>query len=429
MSNSSFDVYFDFFSSGFNNVTLVAYDAVGSSSNWTWEVFADNVNRLPIFCPNSLDDIRFSGSTTRTHYLSYSSYQRFYDPDDDPQNTGLISITPCNTSRDFSILSQLRELPSLTFALHNTTSGFCDADFNFDGPNLTIVGYTQGMCRVIFSATDEYGEVALSDIVEIEILESQQREEIIRERIVTVTEQITIPLEERVDVPRPTKIIYPGELVFYFNKTVEVPLVIFNNWSEPISGISLSASALNLSSQEDNLSFSFSLPFIESLAQGESRDVTLILSNYRTSSPLLINILAEVSEPEFVDSESLIIAGLEMSGDDPQSVRALVTYARDLLSSSSQCAELNDLLDNAQRVLEQGSAQEALRLIDAAINGCTYLLSEDELLRREQPSSLVSGLDFTSQYWSEIVFSSIALIFIAIVFYVLAFFKFSFKNK
>ena len=429
MSNSSIDVYFDFFSSGFNNVTLVAYDAVKSSANWTWGVYVENVNRPPTFCPGSLDDIRFSGSTTRTHYFSYSGYQRFYDPDDDPQNTGLVSITLCNTSRDFGILPYLRELPSLTFALHNTTSGFCDADFVFNGPNLTIVGYTQGMCRVIFSATDDYGEVALSDIVEIEILESQQREEVFRERIVTVTEQVTIPLEERVDVPRLTKIIYPGELVFYYNRTVEVPLVILNNWTEPIRGISLSASALNLSSHDDNLSFSFSVSFIESLAIGESRNVSLFLSNYRALSPLLITILAEVSEPDFVDSESLIIAGLEMAGDDPQSVRALVTYARDLLSSSPQCAELNDLLDNAQRVLEQGSVQEALRLIDAAINGCTYLLSEDELLRREQPGSLRTGLDFTSQYWSEIVFSSIALIFIAIVFYVLAFFKFSFKNK
>ncbi|MFP4567742.1 MAG: hypothetical protein ACLFN8_02240 [Candidatus Woesearchaeota archaeon] len=429
--NSSYDFFFDFFSAGLNNITMRAIDAVESFSDWTWVVDVENVNRPPIFCNSSLEDLRFSGSTSRDYYLGYLSYQRFYDPDDDPVNDGLSVIDPCNVSRSFNLISDLRSLNSLEFGNDFTTVA-CNADFIYEGTNLTIVGYAQGICRVVFYAVDDYGEVAFSDEVEIEILEAIETEEVIREKEITVTEQITVPIEERVDVPVPVKVIFPGDVVFYQNKSVEVPLVIVNNWSEDFRGVVLSAYALNSSSEvleNEDLSVSLSQSVFNELPEGMSRNVSLIISNYRAQGPLLINVYAEIEEPDFVDSDTIVIAGLEMAGDSPQSVRALVTYARDLLSSSPQCAELNDLLDNAARVLEQGLAEDALRLIDAAINGCQYLLSQEEISRRENPGALRAGLTFTSEYWSEIILGSIALIFIAIVFYVFAFIRLSLKNK
>jgi hypothetical protein len=287
------------------------------------------------------------------------------------------------------------------------------------------------MCRVIFNATDEMGESVISNEVEIEILEALAQDEVIVERQVTITEQVNVPIEERVDVPTPTKIIYPGRLLFYQNKTVEVPIIIKNNWTEDFKGISLSANVLNISTIEgaDNISISLSDSRINELNKGESFNISLIVSDYRVFEPLRINIVANVSSPSFADSETLIIAGLEMAGDNPENARALVTYARDLLSSSPQCAELNDLLNDAQSLIDEGLTEEALRLVDAAVNGCKYLLSEDEIKRNEQPGALRLGLNFSSKYWSEIIFGAIAVILLAIVFYVVAYVKISLKNK
>ena len=424
-----FDHYFDFFSQGLNEVSVVATDDLGSSSSWTWNVDVENVNRPPIFCEGSIEDIiEVSKSLTQQYYLGYfHDSQRFYNPDDDPDNKGPGGRNPCSSGFDGVL-----DLPSLEFS-YRFYDGSCNADFEFDGTTLQIIAHSVGTCWVIFEATDTDDEsvVVDSDPVRIVISEAISQGETETERVVTVTETITIPIEEEVDVPKPTKIIYPGEVVQYHNQTIEVPIYLRNNWTEDLSGISLSAQALNISSDEehDNVSISFSESEISFLPVDEERRVVLTLENYRSRDPLKVNIFADVSEPSFTDSDTLIIAGLEMAGDDPRSVRSLVTYARDLLLSSPECAELNDLLGGAQTALDQGRVEDALRLIDGAINGCKHLLSEEEQLRRERPGAVRLGLDFTSEYWSEIIFGSIALIFLAIVFYVFAFIRMSLKNK
>ncbi|MCC7574194.1 hypothetical protein KO361_01235 [Candidatus Woesearchaeota archaeon] len=426
--NSSYQVYFDFFSEGINNITMKAIDAIDSSSTWTWQVNISNVNRPPIYCEDSLHDIKFSGSIMWPNYLGYFAHQRFYDPDDDPTNTRPASINPC-----IEEFSGVKELPSLTFS-HEMTAGYCNADFVFEGTNLTIIGYARGMCVVRFTATDEYDESVTSEEVIIEILEAVSDGDVASEKTIIITETITMPIQEEVDVPAPTKIIYPGNAVFYQNQTIEIPIEVKNNWTTELSGITLSATTTNnlqenLSSEEDKIEMFFSITNIPSLPVGQKQDVKLVLTNYRKPGPIKINIFADVQNPEFTDSETLIIAGLEMMGDNPENVRALVTYARDLLTSSPQCAELNDLLDTASRMLEQEQTQDALRLIDAAINGCNYLLSQEEFLRREQPGALKAGLDFTSQNWFEIIMGSVALIFIAITFYVFSFIRMSIKDN
>ena len=430
MVNSSFEHYFDFFSSQDSpyNVTMRASNSLGSLySEWSWDVHVVNVNRPPVYCENNVErsNLYVSYYFESQDFLSHPGrYQLFYNPDDDPKNTGPDSLDPCHDP-DFD---PVYDLPGLNFSyyfLNNT----CDADFIFDGSTLIVEPYNTGTCEVVFTGTDEYGETAVSNgfWIHIEAVMDDGGHE--TERVVTVTERITVPVEEEVDVPKPLGIIFPGEAIFYANKTVEVPLVIRNTWEESLEDIQLSAVTDSDSVDEDNVSISFSTNNIASLQEEEEREVMLSLTGYREQGPLKIVVSADVGSPEFTDTETLLIAGMEMASDSPESVRALVTYARDLLTSSPECAELNDLLAEALNSIERGNVDEALRLVDSAINGCQYLLTQEEQFRREQPSNLRLGLDFTSKHWSEIVFASIALIFVAILFYVVAFIKTSLKNK
>lgn len=421
--NTEHSVYFDFFSEGINNITMVATDSVNSTSNWTWQVNITNVNRRPIFCfENPLQDIETSGRIVLSNYLAFSTHQRFYDPDDDPENDGINIIDPCTR------VPPLAELPSLNFSYEFLP--YCNADITFNGSTVIFEAYSKGICEVIFYARDEYDRQAESNIVRVTIHDALTSGDVQSERIVTVTERITIPIEEQVDIPKPAKIIYPGPIVFYENQTIEVPLIIKNTWEEALEGISLSATALNnsMSSEQENMTISFSLNQINILQPNQEQESTLSLTNYRIGEPLMINLFAEVTNPNFVDSDTLIIAGMEQTGDSPQSVRTLVTYARDLLQASPECAELNDLLNNAQNSLDSGFIDDALRLIDGAINGCKYLLTEQERFRTESPSTLKAGISFTTEYWFEIIMTSIALIFVAIVFYVFSFIRLTLKK-
>lgn len=439
--NTSLSLYFDFFSSGINNVTMVATDSVSSSSSWTWLVNVENVNRPPSFCEDSINEIvEVSRSLILENYLGfYHDRQRFYNPDDDPLNTGPGSISD-ETFCAINYNNGLRLLPSLAFnyTFTNPDEDTCNLDIDFDGTSVRIIAYSVGFCRVRFTAIDldsadpSNPDTAVSSSLGILVKEAITQGDIRAEREVRVTERITIPIEEEVDVPKITKIIYPGKLITYYNQTIEIPLVLRNDWSEELKRISLSATLLNYSSDdnlENDIVISFSKKDIPSLDVGAQEEVKLILSNYREQGPLMISVFADVEDPEFTDSDTIILAGLEMSGDSPQNVRALVSYARDLLTASPECGELNDILDAAQRALEQGQVDEAMRLIDGAINGCRYLLSQEELLRRERPSNLKVGLDFTSKYWSEIMYSSLALVFVAMLFYVIGFVRLSLKKK
>ena len=439
----SYSHYFNFFSAninvsgldvGVNNVTINVVDMGGSSARWTWFVNVTDVPRNVIYCNNSMNTLIEIVSFQRFgDFLGFFDKfwddpnnpelrtQRFYNPDDDPLNTGPDSIDPCVPG-----FPGVRRLPSLEFS-HQVTQGTCDAIFSMDDTDLIIEGRGQSSCLVRFLAWDPNVPDVIVESEEVIVnIRGEFQTDV---RFVTVTEQVFVPFQEDVDVPAPLKIIYPDSLIFYQNRTVDIPLIIRNNWTETFIDVALSAIVLNMSTaQEENVSFSFSRDRIPSLAVGAEERVILTLHDYRSDQPLRVNVFAEVSEPSFTDSEILLIASLEMAADDADSVRALVTYARDLLTATPECAELNDLLFNAQNFLDQGLVDEAYRLIEGAINGCRYLLSREEALRQERPGSLRVGLDFTSQYWVEIVYSSIALIFLAIVFYVFSFVKLSLKK-
>jgi hypothetical protein len=110
--NSDLDYYFDYFSSNrTHNVTLVASDYKGSQSEWTWIVNISNINRPPVYCNGSFENLSIEGTTTVSDYMSNRLFvQRFYDPDDDPSNTGEETLS----CEDYDVSN----LSSLTFEVY-----------------------------------------------------------------------------------------------------------------------------------------------------------------------------------------------------------------------------------------------------------------------------------------------------------------------
>jgi hypothetical protein len=417
--NSSFIHYFDFFSSNqTHNITLRATDYKRSESIWTWIATTTNINRKPIYCPGTLQNLSIEGTSTITNYVSYGLKQRFYDPDDDPLNTGDVN-SQALTCDNYNAES----LPSLTFSI-NPAAPCVIADFTFIGSDLKIVPTNDGVCLIEFVAEDDYGESADSEVMQIIMTavegsgqsssSSQSSGQDVK------IETVTVPVMHDVDVPSPIELVAPGFVDMYTNKTIYITIKLKNTWTTDINGIQLFASSPNISniSGKEELKMNFTKAFVAKLPIGAEVETTLILTNYRKEGPFEVIVSATVQEPKFNDSTSILISAVEQLSEGDQ-VKVKVTFAKDLLSENSVCRELNELLDRAQAAAEQSSFDEALKLVDGVINGCKYLM-EEEQVRRESPSMIRMGFDKAREYTLEILAGAGLLLILTLTFHAIA---------
>ncbi|MGV8162160.1 MAG: hypothetical protein ACP5N2_02370 [Candidatus Nanoarchaeia archaeon] len=422
-SNSSV-VYFDYFSAGLHNVTIVAEDIVEYASTWTWLVNVTNVNRLPVYCEGNLEDLvppDWVIDRTRDmtdYYLSYmSGTQRFYDPDDDATNTG-------NVSKNCSIYNA-PNLNSLTFSLSDPDS-CSEAEFTFTNTSsFVVVPNLDGDCMLQFIATDEYNEsVNATDLVWIKFTGVEPSEGDTQDNrrsggSTTKTQIVTVPVDLEVDKPVPIKIIAPGVVSIYANKTIYIPLKIKNTWTAEVRGVELSGVSINATmSGENAVKIHFDQSYFSVIPLGGESNILLEVSNYRKEGPFEIVIYAKVADPEFTDSTSIYISSLEQTSKGDE-VKSKVTFAKDMLSENPLCRELNELLDRADAEAESENYAEAIKLVDGVINGCKYLMKEEEV-RRETPSIVKQGINISREYALEIIGGAVVLLLVTLTFYAMA---------
>jgi len=220
-------------------------------------------------------------------------------------------------------------------------------------------------------------------------------------------------------VPSPIQIIAPGTVSMYTNKTIQIQIKIKNTWTTEVRGIKLSAVSLNSSNMtQKDLIINFTNSYFPSLAVGAEMETIMELSDYRKEGPFEIIVTATVADPEFNDSTSILISGIEQmsKGDE---VKVKITFAKDLLSENSVCRELNELLDRADSAAKTENLEEAIKLVDGVINGCKYLMKEEEV-RRESPGMIKLGFDAARKYTLEIIAGAGLLLILVLIFYAIA---------
>ncbi|MFA6072921.1 MAG: hypothetical protein WC758_02315 [Candidatus Woesearchaeota archaeon] len=415
--NSNFSKYFNLFSNGTHNITLEAIDSRYASSRWTWIVNVSNVNRPPIYCNNTIEDLSINGTSTISDYLSYrNSVQRFYDPDDDLTNDGENAPLNCSTYR-------IVNLSSLSYSVYETAP--CEiATFAFIGSDIIIDPSLEGVCRIQFIASDNSSLNATSNVVNIVLVGADPSDGTDTPSrssggSSTTTQIITVPVDLEVDKPVPIKLIAPGVVTTYANKTMYIPLRLKNTWTEDIRGIELSGVSINATMVgEDNITLRFDQQYFPSIVMGAEAITTVEISNYRKEGPFEIVIYAKVESPSFTDSASILISSLEQTSIGDQ-IKSKVTFAKDMISENPVCRELNDLLDRAENEANLENYAEAMNLVDGVINGCKYL-NEEEQSRRETQSIVKKGFDLSVMYSKEIILGALLILVITLIFYVAA---------
>lgn len=371
---------FNFYSSGIHDLVVVVNDTTLESSNWTWRIDVENVNQLPLLVNDLYNNISVDQTTAYPGYFRQFagdndiSEIKFYDPDDDLDEDGLIDNG---------------ETQTITY----THTSCVAANLSISNDDLTIIPLSVGDCQVIFTATDSEGASVNSGTVNITVLSVPKGSSTTSTTSSggggggTSTIPQMIPISNNVEVPKPLQLIAPEVATTYENRTIKIPVKVTNNWKEVIKGIKLSA----IVPKNSNMTYSFDSDFIEQLDVNTSTNISLSVSGYRLGDNFELKIIANATEPSFNDDALVLFNSIEKGSDEKQ-MEAKVTFAQDLLSEHSECQELAEMLQKGNELLQKGNIKEAAKYVDVAINGCKYLISKVQP-NKEKPG-LFNDLSF-----------------------------------
>jgi len=386
MSRASVEAY---------NLTLVVVDGFDSSLNdtFTWHINVTDKNRRPVLNA-PIPNITVEGSRNIDNKDLWTAGQTygFYDPDFDLDSDGTIDIDERNFSITYSIPIGENGTLCQGFATLNVTDPYTyilQVSSNQTlmwGHGIKAIATANGSCNVTFTASDgEYNETSNVVFIDIIAVSSQSPETVTTiqgstRSTRTITETVTIPIPEEVEKPIPIDIVLPDMVTVYENNSMDIPLTITNTWDQTIYGVHLDY-RINKSM---NYSISFKRQNFYQINPGEKMNTIMTVSNYRIGGVYEIIVLANVTDPEYVDSAKIYLNSIEQTTTGSQ-VRTLIKFARDLLQKHKECQEIGEVLIKAEESSRKGDLIEALKLANAAVNGCKYLISEEQV-RIEKPS-------------------------------------------
>ncbi len=396
--NKSMTKYFDFFSAGTHIARVVVFDDMYENSSFNWTINITNVNRPPKLY-NQPANLTIDQTTTIPYYFSDDYDTIIIDPDDDINSNGQLDRGAGNN-----------ETNTLNYSITGCTSNADLEIINTD--TLRVVPQLIGYCFAQVTVTDQYGLTVQSDFILINITNVPEQEE------VTITsggggsstETVVVPIPEEVEVPFPLEIVIPNVITIYDNETISIPIRIKNNWDETLYGITLDA----LFNTSANISYQFVQSFFPEISPLGTIDTSVTFWNYRLGENFEVNIVANVTQPEYNDSATVLINSLEQRSKGEQ-VQIKVTYARDLLDNNPECQELNEILGQAVGEMGKKNYAKAEELVDAVIQGCKYLIQK----QKEKESNTETPKDWRTFFLFGNEYPTVALIAIGLILIVL----------
>ena len=361
--NYAYQEQYDFFSTGNYTYQVILTDERYASTNFTWNVEVENTNRPPVLLEN-LTNRNITQTTLIQGMLGV-----FYDPDDDLEGTGAIDGNDTN---------------NLAFTYTDPGSAL---DIEIDGTDVKFIPKEQATITMTWMATDPYGASVTSNEVTYDVEPPEDE---------TIEPQpaggggggsapVPIPIQQDPE-PESVQILIPESLTIHRNETIEAPVSVENTGARNLREIVLSAHT-----EAENVSFEWRQSLIRDLQPGEVENTTLLITNFRPQGTYDIHVTAESTDPAVNDTAIILINSLEQARQGDEAVQTRVTFARDLFASNPECLELNEVLEQASNAAQRGDSAEASRLIDAAIDGCRYLIGDSNRRLEEPRSFSVAG--------------------------------------
>ncbi len=218
---------------------------------------------------------------------------------------------------------------------------------------------------------------------------------------ITITKKVETNTTQNVTELLSIELVSPGLVTIYENSSMTVPVILENSGEQPLVGITL-----GVQSAVEELELSLGQRSFAMLAPGERRETTLTITPYQVYGTYEVTVTATVDEPPFEDTATFFINSLAMGEHNASQINTRIDFARDLFTNNAICLELNELVDHAAAALESGDMQNALSLVNQAIEGCSYLISESRgLLEPSRERNILgAAIGLISRYrWLGIV--------------------------
>ncbi|MDN5327711.1 MAG: large repetitive protein [Candidatus Woesearchaeota archaeon] len=197
----------------------------------------------------------------------------------------------------------------------------------------------------------------------------------IQYKIKTKTE---IQYQEKIvekEVPRyeSFNLIVPERITLYPNDSVVVPITLDNYGNKTLNEVRLSAN-----SSRDDVDIFFTQDYFKVIKSKSQEKTELIVTTKNIYGGFDIVVSAEVQDPPFNDTAKIIMATLEKGEHNSSQLYTKVSFTRDLLKSNEECLELNEMVDQAENLINQQKYGAAEQLLQSTIEACKYLVSTEK---------------------------------------------------
>lgn len=182
------------------------------------------------------------------------------------------------------------------------------------------------------------------------------------------------------DVPVSLKIIMPDPISAYQEDKIVLPITLFNNGQQALTGINLSAAVIKNGTVTKDIAMSFDTSYLNSLGVGEKKNVTLTINVSTKEVGLFeITVYAKVKSPVYEDWGKLFLTIKE--GVD---IEEKILFTEELIISNPECIELKELINDAKKYAQAGDSTKAVEKAEEAIDACKLAISQANKAREKK---------------------------------------------
>ncbi len=173
-------------------------------------------------------------------------------------------------------------------------------------------------------------------------------------------------------------IIIPGLITMIAGTDTIVPIIIKNTGDVDLNMLEISAKT-----NETGIQLVFDQNKFQKLKSGEEITANLrILAGDLAPERYVINIDAFSKSPSIRKSAKLFLDITEREAELKAAVSNELSFTRDIIQQNPECLELSELLDRAEKLINEGKFNEALNLIRTTNQACKDFLAKQKITGR-----------------------------------------------
>ncbi len=173
-------------------------------------------------------------------------------------------------------------------------------------------------------------------------------------------------------VPVSLKIIMPDPVSAYQKDRIDLPITLHNTGSQTLFGINLSGETAKDGALTEDISVSFSNTSFPILEAGKKINLTMtLIINTEEMGLFEITVDANVKTPKYHDWGKLYLTIKE-----GESVREKLLFTEEFIVDNPECAELTELIEEADALAAIGDNEGALRKAEEALAACKDILEQ-----------------------------------------------------